>query len=354
MVTSLIPVDVDELTAEWFSAVLGSEVTEATVLEASSGTTGRARVQLRGATSLPPTVFVKLRPTDEMQQLLVDLTGMGVAEARFYRDVAAEVPVRVPGVWFADTDDERYVMVLEDLTASGCTFPDPDAADIATRARDIVEQCARFHARYWESPRFAEDGDLAWFGARAMNDGTGGIPYVLNAVDAIGDRMDGTFHELAALYVEHAADITRLASEGARTLVHGDTHIGNLFVDEPGGGVTGFLDWAVVCTDPGMRDVSYVLCNSVPSAVREQIERDLIGRYCELLADEGIVLAPETAWEQHRLHAFYAWVAATTTAGMGDKWQSIEFGLAATRRTTVACAHLDTIGLLRERLGVTG
>ena len=63
----------------------------------------------------PPTVFVKLAPSDERQRKLVNMTGMGVAEARFYRDLAHEIPVRVPDVWFADTDDDRYVMVLEDL-----------------------------------------------------------------------------------------------------------------------------------------------------------------------------------------------------------------------------------------------
>src|SRR5207244_5769328 len=79
-----LPTHVDELTAPWFSEVLGRDVTEATVLDTSSGTTGRARVALRGEADVPSTVFVKLPPFDAQQRTLVDKTGMSVADARFY------------------------------------------------------------------------------------------------------------------------------------------------------------------------------------------------------------------------------------------------------------------------------
>ncbi|HEY7134775.1 MAG TPA: phosphotransferase [Acidimicrobiia bacterium] len=350
-----LPVEVDELDAPWFTQALGLDVTEATVLDRSSGTTGRARVALRGDPELPPTVFVKLPPFDERQRTLVDQTGMGVAEARFYRDLAREVRVRVPGVWFAETDGRGYVMVLEDLVASGCRFPSPDDADVAMRARDIVEQLAALHAPFWESDRFESDGDLAWLAERGMRGGGGGRTFITRAVDAIGDQLDESFHRITETYLAHAPDIVELWQEGAGTLVHGDSHLGNLFVDvrdDTGGvgGRTGFLDWAVVCRAPGMRDVAYVLCNSVPASVRETIERDLVERYCELVAVEGVALDPGEAWDQYRLHAVYSWVAATSTAGMGSKWQPISIGLGATKRATAACAHLDSVGLIEERL----
>ena len=85
---------------------------------------------------------------------------MGVAEARLYRDLAHELPVRVPKAWYAEFEgtgtgaDDRYVMVLEDLEASGCRFPTREDADIERRIFDIVEQLARLHAQYWQSPRF--------------------------------------------------------------------------------------------------------------------------------------------------------------------------------------------------------
>ena len=42
------PIEVDDLDARWFSHALRREVTQATVLDRSTGTTGRARVALVG------------------------------------------------------------------------------------------------------------------------------------------------------------------------------------------------------------------------------------------------------------------------------------------------------------------
>jgi hypothetical protein len=349
--SSELPVDVDGLTAAWFSAVLGCDVGGVNVLDRSSGTTGRARVALRGAPDVPATVFVKLPPFDQGQRAFVEKTGMGVAEARFYRDLASEVPVRVPGVWFAATDQQGYVMVLEDLVASGCRFPATDDADIAHRTRDIVEQLAALHAPFWDSERFEPGHDLEWLATRGMRGAGGGRMFIEQAVDALGDHMDETFHRIADLYLARTEDIVRLWTEGEGTLVHGDPHLGNLFVDVEHGDRTGFLDWAVLCRAPGMRDVAYVMCNSVPPAVRAADERALVDRYCELLAEDGIALDPDEAWDQYRLFAVYSWVAATATAGMGSKWQPIEIGLAGTQRATAACAHIDSVGLLESRLG---
>ncbi len=183
--------------------------------------------------------------------------------------------------------------------------------------------------------------------------GGGGRKFIKRAVDTLGDQLDDSFHRLADIYLARAPDIVQLWQEGVGTLVHGDSHMGNLFVDprSSGGDRTGFLDWAVLCGAPGMRDVAYTLCNSVPDDVRASIERSLVDRYCELLATHGVDLDRGTAWDQYRLHAVYSWVAATSTAGMGSQWQPISIGLSATRRATAACAHIDSVGLLESRLG---
>ncbi len=166
----------------------------------------------------------------------------------------------------------------------------------------------------------------------------------------LGDQMDETFHALADLYLSRSDDIMQLFGDGPGTLVHGDAHIGNLFVDVEGDR-TGFLDWAVVCEAPGMRDVAYMMCNSVPAAVREAIEREIVEHYCEQLGTAGVALDANAAWDQYRLFAVQSWAAAAATAGMGSDWQPIEIGLASTRRATAACAHVDSVGVLEQLLG---
>jgi hypothetical protein len=348
--TPVLPLDVADLTPEWFSDILERDVTTAALVDQSSGTTGRALVALTGDPTVPATVFVKLAPFDEAQREFVTSVGMGVAEARFYRDLAPEIPVRIPNVWFSETDGDRYVMVLEDLVASGCRFPHPKDDDIAWRARDIVENLAALHAQFWESPRFENDGDLAWLACKGTGAAGGGATFVKMAVDNLGSQLPEEFHRLADIYLARTDDIVALWNSGPRTFVHGDPHMGNLFVDTNDGNRTGFLDWAVIGRSPGLRDVAYVLCNSIPAAVRATDERGWIERYCELLGDQGIDLDADTAWEQYRLFAVYSWVSATSTAGMGSKWQPLHIGLGGTKRATAACDQLGSVDLLEQLL----
>jgi len=243
------------------------------------------------------------------------------------------------------------VMVLEDLTASGCRFPAASDADIEIRARDVVDQLAALHAPYWQSARFEPGGDLEWLAARGRRGHSGGRHFVQQAVDVLGDQMDDAFHRVAAIYLARTSDIVELWRAGPGTLVHGDSHLGNLFVDVAAGGRTGFLDWAVLCRAPGIRDVAYTMCNSIPADVRQPIERELVDGYVARLGAAGAPLDPDEVWDQYRIHAVYSWVAAASTAGMGAKWQPIEIGLAGTRRATAACAHLGSAELLESILG---
>src|ERR1700761_7415647 len=91
-----IPADVTELTPEWFSQVLGTTVTAVDVIDAHSGTTGRALVRLTAKGALPDTLFVKLQPFTHDQRELIRQVGLGFAEARVYANVGGELPVRVP------------------------------------------------------------------------------------------------------------------------------------------------------------------------------------------------------------------------------------------------------------------
>jgi len=239
----MIPQEVAELTPAFFAEALRRDVASAELVDQHSGTTGRSRFRLSGDPTLPATVFVKLAPFDARQRKFVAAVGMGVAEARFYRDLASEVPVRVPRPYHAGTDGERYVMVLEDLEASGCRFPGPGDPDIERRGGDIVEQLAALHAKYWESTRF--DDDLGWLARTGAGISGGGeaTMFVQLAVDTLGDELDASFHRIADYYLANAAAIVRLWNSGPRTLIHGDPHIGNLFVDVADGDRTGFLDW---------------------------------------------------------------------------------------------------------------
>ena len=345
-----IPACTDDLTPGWFSEVLGVPVRVVEILDAHSGTTGRARVGLSTSSDLPDTLFVKLQPFGEEQRKFLRQTGLGVAEARLYAHVGDELPVRAPRVWHADYDTSNgaFVIVLEDLEASGCRFPTPADGDMLEVATSLVDELATLHAAYqghelpWlRTPsgmrRKPEDAETA--SRRAQ--------FIVSAVDQFAGEMPPIFQRLGELYATHSLDIIALFNEGERTLIHGDTHSGNLFVDA---GRTGFYDWAVAGRVPGMRDVAYFLCNSLPVETRRAEEVALVARYRAALAAKGMTLDEHTADEQYRLFAVYSWIAAASTSAMGSQWQPIDVSRAAMVSTTQAIEDLDSVGLLEERL----
>ncbi len=347
----MIPARVEDLTPEWFSQILHRPVRSVEILDAHSGTTGRARVGLTASSDLPDTVFVKLQPFVAEQRKFLRQIGLGVAEARLYANVGAELAVRAPRVWHADYDESQgaFVMVLEDLQASGCRFPSPSDDDMLGVAASMMDELAMLHATYrgqglsWlRTPsgmkRQPEDSETA--SRRAQ--------FIVSALDQFADEMPPVFRYLGDLYAARALDIVALFNDGERTLIHGDTHNGNLFVDA---GRTGFYDWAVAGPGPGVRDVAYFLCNSLPVATRRAEERALLDRYRSALSKRGVTLDDRTAHEQYRLFSVYSWIAAASTAAMGSRWQPIEVSLAAMVSTTRAIEDLDAVGWLEERLG---
>ena len=100
-------------------------------------------------------------------------------------------------------------------------------------AVSLVEELAKLHAAYWGA-------DLPWLGTHTLSPGdgpeqeermAGGAAIVQSAIDQFADELPPEFRQLGELYVDRYRDIGALWNEGERTLVHGDDHIGNLFVD---------------------------------------------------------------------------------------------------------------------------
>lgn len=343
----------DDVGPEWMTAALdasvpGVAVSAVHVLDQHSGTTGRLRLGLEYASRTvgPPSVFVKLPPFDESQRRLVAATDMGRREARFYAGPAGEAPLRLPTSWFAAAGDEPtdYVMVLEDLEASGCTFttrPGPGDEDHVTA---LVEGLARLHARFWDDERF--DGEWSW--VRPAMRGAYGATLVDRAREQFADRFPPVFDELCSLYVEHHERIAEIWDDGEQTLIHGDPHAGNQFGDH---GRVGLYDWAVISRSPGIRDVAIYLGNSCPTELRRRGQDGWLRTYRDTLVGAGVEPPPlDVLGDRYRCCVLYAWVAAATTAAMGSRWQPVEVGVQGMTRATEACADLDTVGALRALL----
>jgi Phosphotransferase enzyme family len=197
-------------------------------------------------------------------------------------------------VWHADCDAAAgtFVMVLEDLDASGCRFLRPSDDDVLDVATSLMDELATLHAAY-------RHRELSWLrtppGMRRKPDdpetAARRAQFIASALDQFAANMPPVFRRLGELYGARSLDIIALFNEGERTLIHRDTHSGNLFVDA---GRTGFYDWAVAGRGPGVRDVAYFLRNSVPVEARRAEEKALLAQYRSGLARHGVTLEERT------------------------------------------------------------
>jgi len=343
-----IPKDLSSLSSDWLAHVLDAPVTGFTVVDASSGTTGRAVLELDygAAVKLPRRLFVKLPPTDEMQRAFVTSSGMGQREARFYESLSAELPVRVPRCYFATSDDagEAYIMLLEHLVDSGCTFNNASTRYSLDYIRQVLAAFARLHAAYWDSPRFASD--LAWVQPPLQHDIA--VHLIAQALEQHATSMPTVFRDMGELYLSQANAIHRLWDRGEPTLIHGDVHDANLFFD---GDTPGFLDWALVARGPAMRDVGYFLAGTLTPQDQCDSGTELLAYYREqLVALAAPAPTAQELWQQYQWHAAYVWVGATVTLAMGDAWQPVSYVKASLERLHAAMEFLGSVAAIRSAI----
>jgi hypothetical protein len=353
-----LPLRAAAVTPEWLSMALqadypGVRVGAVVALGGDAGTTDRARVGVDyadGGHGAPPpsTLFLKMSPVEATTQLFVNLLRLGANELGFYREIAPQVPIERPRVFYAagPARARRFVLVLEDLAARGAQFLDAAGSVTRDQASAVVRTFGRLHARFWDSPRFRTD--LAWLRAPDRNPlaavERGLCALALRpALRRCADIVPAEVRARAARVMAARPLLERAWARGPRTLLHGDAHIGNMYLLPD---AVGLLDWQVVQCGQGMRDVAYFLVTSVPTELRRAHERELIGEYLATLRSHGIDgPAPDEAWAQYRLHALYAWIATVVTTAAATL-QAEHIARAGLARSSAAVTDLDSVAAL--------
>ncbi len=346
-----LPTDAADLTPSWMSEALGTDVTEVKVLDHAMATNQRARVGLIYANdgAGPETLFVKLAPIDPVHRDMIGATGMGEREVQFYADVAPTVNLLVPRCYFGDSDDvNSFVLLLEDLGARNCRFASNGEWGVTADAGAVaLEALAVFHARFEDGAERARVAPWLATERSSMSEATSGLMrYVL---DENAGKLSERYTTIGELYVEHHAWFDEIWHAGPATYVHGDTHIGNVYLDD---GRVGFLDWGLSRVSTHLRDVSYFMTMSIDIEARRANERELLQTYLDALRGAGGVdIAFDDAWEAHRLQASYT-VVATFLAYMPSYAASDGVGLgnALLTRSDAALEDLDVVDAVRAAL----
>ncbi len=344
-----LPTEPAEITPAWLSEALGVGVASVEVLEIRHGTNSNARLRIDG--DLPETLFLKLPPLDAARREAVNRTGMGRREALFYASLASRVPMRVPRPFLARFDEASgaFLLLVEDLEATGCRLPDLVAGLGFEQAAGAMRDFAALHVRYEDPARRAREA--AW--VEPMPAGSDfGTTLLQLGLDHHRERLSDAFAELAQLYIGRQAELEAAWERGGETVLQGDGHIGNLFLD---GERVGFFDWGLIQLGPPLRDVGYFLCMALSPELRRRHERELIERYLEARREAGgAPIDFEDAWLQHRVQASYTVPASCplVTFPEGQPPGQERFAAAFLERAERAIEELEARDALRRVAGI--
>lgn len=316
-------------------------------LDEGSHTTQHLRATAHLARGGQRSIFVKTPSRKPATRLLVEAAGLTASEVRFYRTLAANVPVRVPACLHARHDGTRFMLVLEDLTGDNRLPPATDACT-ARQALAVIGALADLHAYGWGRPEGGRAG--GWLLAQAERERFLGtwlrLPLIHRGLQLAGDRVPGSPAADVLRYARHHKLANRQLAGPPHTLIHNDCHIGNLaFADDD---QPIFLDWQMVRAGQWARDVAYFCILALDPDDRRSAEGLLLDRYRRRLrAAGGPALNASEARDAYRRHTVYALEATLVTMAIGAAPRSTTDVWLA--RATAAVADLDPFAALDLR-----
>ncbi|WP_197694278.1 phosphotransferase [Mycobacterium sp. 852002-40037_SCH5390672] len=342
-----LPRTVEDIDPAVLSRVMGTTVRSIRVLSRDAGTSSRGRLVLTGK-NVPDSVFVKIAAPTAGTRLIGELGRLGHTEVRFYRELAPQV-IGVPYCYGAAFDawTGRYLLVLEDLPAESCEFPDTLHPLSADQASLIIELLAELHATFWGLLPRGGRGAMDW-----LYTPSGDVTSLLT-----GSLMHASINRLAdrtaipadngSFIADNYRAVAALIDTPPHTVMHGDAHPGNMYFH---GGKAGLLDWQALRRGHPSRELAYTLITSLTPQDRQATQRELLDDYRRaLVAAGGPELDRDDLWLRYRQGALYAYVAPLITAGMGGM-QVEEIVMEGLRRGVTALDDLETVAALQASL----
>lgn len=293
-----LPLTLAEIDADWLTRALrvwapGVTVLASEIVEVIPGTCTKIRVRLEmdeagRRAGIPEVVFLKGGFEDHSRLMY----HMHVSEVRAYRDVQPVLNLPSPACYFAGCDEERQqgIVILEDLARRGVTFCHPRVPQTREAVVRRLSELARFHALTWGSAELEPGGRWDWL-KQPIVSGGGYFGSFLEP-DAWARRVAESQAAAASVYFHDPAwmrdTLERMVVLAARlphVVMHGDTHLGNLYVDPDG--TPGFFDsqphrW------PAMVEISYHIAGALDPIDRRRWEVDLVRHYLDELRGHGV------------------------------------------------------------------
>ncbi|WP_422003202.1 phosphotransferase [Reyranella sp.] len=300
----------------------------------------------------PASVIAKFPTADPVNLGVARALFLYPREIAFYTRLATHAPIRTPRLLHAELDlaDHSFALLLEDLRDA--TPGDQIAGLTPAQAEAAITALARLHGGFWGKVDAGDMTALFDFASdpygMAVQAGYQGFlaPALGNFADCYSDYTKKTAEGLAPV----AARVIKDLSSGVRSFVHGDYRADNLMFG-PALGEDGVaaVDWQISGRGGPLYDVAYLICNSLPTAYRQQAEKALLQRYHDTLVRMGVDgFSFAECWQSYRLAVLCGlFVVVFTTGGMDlGNQRGLEMARAVARRVDAAVRELQVGDLL--------
>lgn len=288
-----LPGCLEEVSADWVSEALSDTIGEVDAITVENLGDGIGQISELGKLTVEQngeqrTLIVKTRTNVSAMHDIGVSYGMYEREVNFYQNMAEEITVRTPEVYYAewDPDSERVALLMEFM--DGWYSPDQIAGASREEVEKAIRALASLTASYWNSPlrnqiRWLGDSQAAYY-RRISADYPASIDGFL---ERFGDLMPPDI-ESTLQRISRANDaILHAQAQGTYALAHWDYRVENLFfkANEPDVAV---IDWQLMMWMKPAWDFTYLCFTNIRTEDRHAWFDDLASLYLEELALHGV------------------------------------------------------------------
>ena len=293
--TKNIPTSMHEVTDQWLIEILSSQqafaddpissVDRQSVGDGIGQVGEFNKVVVTTESSKQSTLFLKLRAPIEGMHAVALRYKMYEKEVRFYNELAAQMDVRTPEVYYADYDPETENVALLMEFLDGWHSPDQITGASHNQTLAAIKQLAAINTPYWNRTQ-----DLPWLPTMQTD-------YMQQTISDMAACSDIFFQRFGTELPISKSDFDRIIeswpaildglSEGNLTLTHYDYRVENMFFSSDESEVA-VIDWQLIGALRAGWDLAYLIGTNIPSEQRRANEQQYIDLYLDCMRDRGV------------------------------------------------------------------
>jgi len=281
------------------------------------GELARCHLAYDGPESLPATIIAKCAAQNENIEVAKVLDFYN-REVNFYNHIGQDCPMRVPQSFYGAVNQTTYdcVVLMEDLGSASSR--DQLVGASTEEVYSAIREIAKLHAGWWGK------ADLSpWMYDMMSVDESLRMqaliyqPAVESAIEKFDYLLDATTKAVLRKVGENFPEFWAKNLSPVETFLHGDYRQDNMLY--PAGESEAIvMDWQISGRGQPVFDIAYFMCQSVPSEIRADIERDLLSFYSAQLAELGVDYPSDQCFEDYRRLVLGCLIYPVTVCGTLD------------------------------------